>query len=74
MRETTLPTQLNALDLTVRITASDEGFDRMFLLQTMIAACINPHVHYDLNQGGMPDQERKAEIAILKSMFEEMMH
>jgi hypothetical protein len=74
MRETTFPPQLNALDLTVRIYASDEDFDKMYLLQTMIAAYINPHVHFDLNQDGMPDQERSAEIAVLKSMFEEMMH
>jgi hypothetical protein len=40
----------------------------------MIAAYTNPHVHFDLNQDGMPELERRAEIAILKAMFEEMMH
>lgn len=74
MKETALATQLNALDLTIRIKASDEDFEKMYLLQTMIAAYTNPQIHYDLNQKGMPEPERKAEIAILKSMFEEMMH
>jgi hypothetical protein len=74
MKETTLVTQLNGLGLTTRITASDEDFDKMYLLQTMIAAYTNPHVHFDLNQNGIPEPERRAEIAILKAMFEEMMH
>ena len=74
MKETVLATQLNALDLTVRIKASDEDFEKMYLLQTMIAAYTNPQVHYDLKQDGMSGLERRAEIAILASMFEEMMH
>jgi hypothetical protein len=74
MNQSTLATQVNALDLTVRIRASDENFEKMYLLQTMIAAYTNPQVHYDLNQDGMPEPERRAEIAILEAMFEEMMH
>ena len=74
MKEAALATQLNALDLTVRIKASDVDFEKMYLLQTLIAAYTNPQIHHDLNQNGMPEHERKAEIAILESMFEEMMH
>jgi hypothetical protein len=74
MKETAVPTRSNALDLTVRIRASDEDFDKMYLLQTMIAAYTNPQVHYDLNQNGMTESERRVEIATLKAMFEEMMH
>jgi hypothetical protein len=74
MKDTALATQLNALDLTVRIKASDEDFEKMYLLQTMIAAYTNPQIHFDLNQNGISGPERKAEIASLKSMFEEMMH
>jgi hypothetical protein len=74
MYQSTLASQLSTLDLTVRIKASDENFEEMYLLQTMIAAYTNPQAHYDLHQNGMPEPERRAEIAILGAMFEELMH
>ena len=74
MKETAPPTQSDVLDLTIRVKESDEDFDKMYLLQTMIAAYTNPQAHYDLSQNGISEPERQAEIAILHSMFEEMMH
>jgi hypothetical protein len=74
MKETAPPTRLDVLDLTTRVKESDEDFDKMYLLQTMIAAYTNPQAHYDLNQNGMSEPERRAEIATLSAMLEEMMH
>lgn len=51
---------------------SDETFERYNELLTLRAALINHHMYFEYRE--MPEVERKAEIARLESLMEEMSH
>lgn len=58
--------------MSLHVSPSSDDGKLFFLLSQMIAAYTNAHMHSDLMD--MPEAERLAEIEILKSWMEELMH
>ncbi len=52
--------------------ASTDDGQTFYFLASLIAAYTNAQLFYDLRD--MPERERRAEIEILKSWMEELMH
>lgn len=54
----------------IRILASEEGFDEIFLRAILIAQYTNPQLFYDLRD--IPEAERLAELDKAKNEMEEL--
>lgn len=56
----------------IRIKASDEGFEDIFAIATLIAAYKNPHIHFDLLE--ITEEERIRELEHLEQVMEQLSH